>query len=122
MTFAENNMGNNIATKTQCNEKEPSMGRIMVFKVMEKDATIRGGAMVQMVANATKGEGLDAALEVHSIGGEVGRKRITVTDLTSSSFEEGIGVLQQISGDGQKMDVGGKKEENNLEFVQLERE
>ena len=72
------------------------MGKTNEFKAVEKDAIIRGGTMVQVVDNVANGKGVDVALEVRYIGGVVGRKRMRVTDLATSPFNEGAGVLQHV--------------------------
>ena len=52
--------------------------------------------MVQVAGNVASGKGVDVALAVRSIRGVVGRKRMRVTDLASSPFNEGAGVLQHV--------------------------
>lgn len=94
-----------IGVELQRKEDDEKMGKTIIFKVLEKDDTDRGGAIVKTIKNVAKVKGVDTVLETRSIGGVVGRKRMKVTDLMSTPFEEGVGNLLTSLGGGQKLDI-----------------
>ena len=107
--------------KTLRKENEANIDNIIVFKAVEKDATIGGGATVQRVDNDAKEKGVDASLEVRSIGGVAGHKRMRVIDLMSSLFDERVRTLQQILGARQKVDVACEEGVNTSNFMQADK-